>query len=328
MRPYGFAPDRVTVDDREAAIVRKAAQQLLDGSSLRAIVAWLNDTGERTTSGGPWQPITLRRVLLSPRTAGQVEDPDGTTRRAPWQALLDELTARRVRELLQDPDRRPNDTTTRSYLLTGGLVVCGSPWDETRNPRPPRAHDLDGTALCGAPLVSRPTEAGRRGYVCRTGPSTYGCGRIRVQADPLEEHVAALVLGRLAQPATRRAVRDYLSTSEQQTTRRTADLEDKLRQLGTDYADDLIGRAEFHAARRRVQEHLDAVRKLAERADRARGLPLDLTPEQLAAWWDAATLDTRRDLVTVLVDRLVVRPAVSKGSRAYDPQRLRVEWAT
>src|SRR5262249_49952644 len=81
-------------------------------------------------------------------------------------------TSDALRYLLGAPGRMKR-TYARAYLLTGGLAVCG---------------------LCGKPLVARPRGDGRRSMVCASGPGFYGCGKIRILADPLEDLISGGVL--------------------------------------------------------------------------------------------------------------------------------------
>ena len=139
----------MTHDRRETANLRRAAAAILKGSTLRAEARRLG----LTKTG-------LRRALTAPRTAGLRQHREETYA-ATWKPILDEQAWLALRALL-DGNAGPG-TTSRRYLLTGGLAVCG---------------------LCGANLVARPKADGRRCYVCATDQG--GCGKIRQLAAPLE----------------------------------------------------------------------------------------------------------------------------------------------
>ena len=64
-RPYGYAPDAVTVIDEEAVIIREIYALYLDGASPGLIARELNQRGRVTVSGVPWQPYAVRAVLAS-----------------------------------------------------------------------------------------------------------------------------------------------------------------------------------------------------------------------------------------------------------------------
>ena len=90
-RPYGYGMpklDRVTgeplldeetgrplldmnrIVEAEAAEIRRWADMVLAGVSLRAIDADLRERGVPTVTGTPWTSATVRDILLRPRNAG------------------------------------------------------------------------------------------------------------------------------------------------------------------------------------------------------------------------------------------------------------------
>jgi len=87
-RPFGFAPDLVSIRADEAALIRQAADRLVAGDSLRAIVAGWNRDGITTPTGRPWAPHTLKRLLLSPRLRGLRQYQGAILGPALWPAIL------------------------------------------------------------------------------------------------------------------------------------------------------------------------------------------------------------------------------------------------
>src|SRR5437868_4944208 len=69
-RQYGYAGDAVTVIDEEAAIIREVYARYLEGASPGLIARELNERGEVTVSGVPWQPYAVRAVLASRHVTG------------------------------------------------------------------------------------------------------------------------------------------------------------------------------------------------------------------------------------------------------------------
>ena len=59
-RPFGYADDRVTVVDTEAAVIRECAARVLSGESLASICRDLADRGITTSGGKTWLPTTIR----------------------------------------------------------------------------------------------------------------------------------------------------------------------------------------------------------------------------------------------------------------------------
>src|SRR3954469_20276337 len=53
-RQFEYDDDKVTIRPDEAAVIRELVTRFLAGESLRALCTWLDETGVRTVSGGPW----------------------------------------------------------------------------------------------------------------------------------------------------------------------------------------------------------------------------------------------------------------------------------
>jgi hypothetical protein len=122
-RPYGYAPDAVTIIEGEAVIVRGIYARYLEGASLGVIARELNDRGELTVSGVSWQPYAVRAVLASRHVSGirvfrGEEAGDGD-----WTGIIDRGTWREVQERRSYRASAYDRRGWRFYLLRG-LVVC------------------------------------------------------------------------------------------------------------------------------------------------------------------------------------------------------------
>jgi site-specific DNA recombinase len=151
-RSYGYEPDGVTLRPAEVKLIRRSAQDVLEGKSLRQVtIAW-REAGVLNARGRPPAPTSVRRTLV-------------------FSDLLDEETREKMRAVFSDPRRRGNvgGFNKRSYLL-GGMCFCD---------------------LCGNRLISYPGYRGRE-YRCRvsvTDGTPDACGRAKTMAEPLEEQV-------------------------------------------------------------------------------------------------------------------------------------------
>ena len=67
-RPYGWQKIGATLVEEEAAVVREATSMVLAGLSIKAIVRALNAAGHTTSTGKPWRDVTVRDMLIRPRT--------------------------------------------------------------------------------------------------------------------------------------------------------------------------------------------------------------------------------------------------------------------
>lgn len=115
-RPFGFLPDRVTLDETEAAVIRDLAAQLLAGEPLVSLTQWFQDNEIRTVVRREWRTVIVRNQLLAPRMAGLREHQGQVIGKAIWPAIISEDDHARIVALLGDPARRTN-RTARSYLL-------------------------------------------------------------------------------------------------------------------------------------------------------------------------------------------------------------------
>lgn len=310
-RCYGYTEDGLDVVPEEAEAIRNVVNRILQGESVRSIVMGLNEAGHRTSWGKDWHSTSLRRLILNPRISGR-RVYRGKTTKGNWPAIITPQLQAQAAKALEERTRahgRQQIRSPRRYFLTGGLLTCG---------------------LCGHALTSQPSGANKRAYVCRKGAGLPGCGRIRIIADPIEREVAERVLTRLASPAVRRRLAAAISRVG--STGEPAAMvlqrgESDLTILGRDYADHLIGRTEFLAARDRIQEHMDEAKSRLAAQAQLEQLP-EPDPESLAEWWTEADLSRRRDLVALVLDHIVVGPATRRGPVGLDEDRLTWVWRT
>jgi len=303
-RPFGYLPDRITLDKREAALIRKAAQRVLLGDSLRAICRDWNDAGVWTTMGKEWRSNVLRRVLMSGRIAGRREHHgkilDGP---AVWPAVVDDTTARRVRALLDAPSRRTYERfMPRSYLL-GGFLRCG---------------------VCGSLLRSRGRPHGARAYACKQGPGFGGKGCVQVAAEPLEELVSAMVFQALDSPALAKAIAAHHEPEAEDT---DAEDEEQLAQLARDFADRRISRSEWLVARDAIQRRLDESRASAARQNGTSVIASFAGKTgALERAWPGLSLDRKRTIIGAALDHVAIARAKRNSRGALDLSRVSVTW--
>ncbi|MBM0229087.1 recombinase family protein [Micromonospora sp. ATA51] len=319
MRCYGYDETGREVIEPEAAVIRDVVKRVLDGESMRSTVADLRAREIMTSAGRPWTQQSLSRLLRNPRLAGLRTYHGEVVGKGQWAPIIDEATHKRLLDLLDAPERKqPHATNQRKYLLSGGFLVCGFPLEDEGN----------GTHRCGKPLYTQPSNSGKRGYVCRAGSPSYGCGRIRIAAESLEEEVAARALARLASPKVRarleRAVGSVMKGEETMQEVLQA-IEDRLVEAGQAYAKREISLVTLTAIEAEAKREQKAVREWIAQAQRLRAVPA-MTPEGLAEWWVDALLERRRELLALVLDRIIVKPATRAGQVQLDVDRLEFVW--
>lgn len=300
-RPFGYSRDRMTVVDSEAAEVRKASEALLAGSSVRGIVADLNARGVTATTGGPWRPTELRRMLVNPRNAGLVVHRGDVLGKGAWPAILDEDTFYGVRAVLSDPARHKAGPPRR-YLLSG-IAHC---------------------SVCGGRLFGV-TEKGK-------GP-LYRCEsrrHVSMKADPVDDLILRLVAARLSQPDAADLLAPPGRADEARALRdEDTDLRARLDGLAEAYAAGDIDRRQLRAGTERLRRRLEEIADELARMARNPVLTNIVTAEDVTAEVHAMyadDLDRLRALVAFLVTITVTPPG--RGARSFDPRTVRVQWRT
>jgi site-specific DNA recombinase len=106
-RGYGYAPDRMTVIEDEAGMIREAATRILAGEAMGSVAADLNSRGITSTEGKQWRVNTLGTVLMSARISGRREYYGEIVADAAWPAIISAEQSDRLRALLARPDAQP-----------------------------------------------------------------------------------------------------------------------------------------------------------------------------------------------------------------------------
>jgi site-specific DNA recombinase len=331
-RPFGYLDDRVTphtfpfcllgsqetVEGGEAQLVREAAERVLLGEALHAVLMDWIERDIPTVTGKPWRTAVLRRLLLSPRIAGLRQHQGATIGKAAWPAIIDEATHERLRVLLSDPVRQLNGgKLARSYLLTG-VIYCGA---------------------CGQKLVARPRDDKQRRYVCSTGVNFNGCGKTQRLAEPVE----ALVREQLFAALDSKDWDAALHTAKRAADESNAKERELLAKLKADDAAldaaerahfierDLDGKPVLSRPRfLRIKHHLQASmeetrRQLARIIGNQALASFPRGGEELRAAWKAGSLSWRRAFLTTYIERVILLPCL-KGRNKFDPTKVKIVW--
>ncbi len=306
-RPFGFEKDRTTLREAEAAHIREAAQQVLAGSGVRTIASAWNVRSVPSVTGTPWSATTVKRLLRSGRIAGWREHHGLLVADAEWPAIIDLVTHRRLRAILDDPSRaRAVPTNARSYLLSG-FVRC---------------------AACGAAMTARPViRKGHRyrRYACVIDRG--GCNRVGIGAEPLEDLIVEAVFQRLDSPAlavTLAGLDDDGPGDE--LAGEIAELEHRSKELGEMFAAGEITRLEWAAARRPLQANLAAAQRKQAKAGRRIAVgPRLADTGVLRPTWPDLPLDQQRAIFDHLIETVTIA-ATTKANNRFDGERVDVRW--
>lgn len=327
-RPYGYEKGRVAVRRDEAAIIRNLAERVLAGESVYPMADELNTKGCPTASWkgvpfrmAPWTPLVIKRMLTNPALAGKAVYKGEIVADGVWEPIIDFDTHKALVSALTYSGPPPRNRA-RVALLPGVIWCsrCGYELVTAQQWRPAKEDGSSGNVRIYS--CREYTLPGRKGY-------QKSCGRINIKADLIENDIAERILARLCHPESvgllKRAAQGRLAAGSDPAADDVASLEKRLRELGRDYADELIGRTEFIAARDRLEERRGAALKLIRsRAEPILDLPYG-DPEKMAAWWESAPLAKKQIVVRQQIAKIEVGPHTGRRSD-YNPNRVEVVW--
>jgi site-specific DNA recombinase len=242
----------------------------------------------------------LKRVLLRPRNAGLLEHHEAGRVRATWPAIFSEQEWQRLTAVLSDPSRSKRRGAPRRYLLSG-ILRCGE---------------------CGRRMVSGPAPQGRtRTYICM--PRPYGCNRVSIVANWVEEFVTDAVLGVLGDPTVSGAG-DSNNGNAAQLDSIAADRL-LLDELAAAYAGRKITMSEWLTARTPIEARISAEQtSIADDTRTSMVRRLTARSVGLREVWPTLDVEKQRAILETVLDHIVVR-RVGKGSYR-ESSRLNPVW--
>lgn len=302
-RPFGFEMDGKHRTE-EAKILRTLYRDLLRGVTLADLTRRLNRDGVLTSYGNTWTSAHLRQLLISPRNAGIRTHHGEEVGPGNWKAIIPEDQFRAVERLLRNPARYMGGGGPRKGMLVG-IAECGGCGSKVRQ---------------GAVGQRRADGTYRKAYLCPKGCTS-------ATLDVVDQAIGAIMVTRFKDPdflapLLPKAESLDLLRSEQ------AALTRAMEELGEDYADGLVQRAEFRKLRTRQNEamaNLEQRMAKAMQTTRLSGLP---PLPQLARDWfnnDLVPVEVKRAAIEVFVKVTLVPRR--KGIRDWLPERdLQLDW--
>jgi DNA invertase Pin-like site-specific DNA recombinase len=308
---------RLVPRDQEASEIRAAAQKLLGGGTLSAVMADWNRRGvARPEGGGRWTTRNIRRVMVNPRIAGlrqwrgQLVQPQGGDA---WEPIISRDDWERLCLILANPAPHPQrgrrgPLPTR-YLLTGRLGVC----------------------QCQVPIQAH-GKHGVRYYRCDSGQATNACGRIHRLAEPVEDFVRDTVLLAFGDPDRGGKLRRALERTQNDDGALQALLAEKraaaakLARLEQEHIADVITDEQFERMNPLALERLAKAEAALKVRPVTTGLPVGI-PEDLdavKAAWQEWTIDERRAVVALAVKQVIFKWG-ARGKK-FHPSQIALDW--
>jgi site-specific DNA recombinase len=182
-RAFGLNKTRTKVVEKEAVLIREAAQRFLEEETLGSIAADWQCRRIATANGGPWTIHKLSALLQSPRLLGHNTFKGKVAKTDCFPAILDPLTSARIQARFANTHvrRRPPEKFVLSRLLRCGC--CGTP-------------------MTGMAVMTTEARREQRRYKCPSGPSA--CHQVSIDANFVEALVVGATLERLKRSPTLR----------------------------------------------------------------------------------------------------------------------------
>jgi site-specific DNA recombinase len=307
-RTYGYTRGRTQVIEEEAAFIRGAAERILQGKSVRAVTAWANSEGSRTTTGREWQQATLRPLLINPALAGLRTYRGEVVAEGQWEPILTKETHERLCAILQDPSRISRPGRQGRWLLSG-IARC---------------------SRCQQVLIVhyRPrSRGGGREYLCLPSPGRPSCGATSATAEPMERLVEEQVLQELIEGRLEQALAAHGGAVQELTGQREA-LKARLRTIRGWWNSGEIDDQEYREHRDELRAQLDEVQtRLSRELAKSSLSELPTAEQELRHWWHhKATLEEQRQVLKSVLGSVIVGPGSKKGGPKFQSARIAPPW--
>lgn len=304
-RPFGWKADKIALEPKEAALIRKAAADVIDGKGLRAIVREWNEAGVKTARGNDWDHRAVRQLLKGPRLAGWrvhqgkiATDDAGQPVKGIWKSILDQDTFDRLQATVgrNSTGAKGGRRGARKYLLSG-VARCG---------------------VCGAAMYGSASTTGFN-YTCRKdGTGIAGAHQTTISGVFTDLAVSGVVMARLGEEQL-----DAPEPAPFPASDRLAEIPGKISELMAAFnKGELSGTVVFPQVKALETEQAELGAARDRYITQTSGPDLtQVDPEQ----YETADLDRQRAIVEGLLEAVVIAPAKARGAR-WTEDRITYVW--
>jgi len=292
---------RDAIDEAEAAVIRQAAHDVLNGVSVRAVTQRIEAGSIRPRRSGHWSSTNVRLLLLRASNAGlRVHRGTVLSLEPVTPAILSVTEWQRLTALLTDPSRQAPQRGKSPRWLLSGVAVCG------------RCGGTKINVQTGGKLSIRPA------YTCtRLSAEHPGCWA-RSWVDEVDAYVGELITERLADPQLGEPgadVAERIETLDRQVIGLRNEQDGISRDTTTPRATRAILAAEIEAEIKVIEGQIKAL------------LPSVQTSFYVP--WGEATLGERRAMIEKLTSRIELHPPRRNGNtpRVFIPtEQVVIKW--
>lgn len=227
-----------------------------------------------------------------------------------WTPILSRATTDAIRRITDKSE--PVKGGRKAKHLLSGIAKCGR---------------------CGAPLSG--------GYDSRAKTARYGCsqqpglpercGKLSVVAEPVDRAVTALLLARISETPLTARQRRSVSGARVSTDTDIKEAEQtlvRIRELRRFYAkeaaDEIIDPEEWATAREALAVRQKAAEEVIGTFEPTAQVVLTGVPRRsgdLRTYWESATLERQREIVKLLIEKIVIAPS-TRGGNQFDFSRI------
>jgi DNA invertase Pin-like site-specific DNA recombinase len=318
LRPMGHSQDWFSLVPEEVELLHEAGKRILNDVPTARITSEWTASGILTTTGKPWQPATLKRVLMQPRMIGHRPLGDKLVELPDVPPIFDRETFENICAKLEE---RGKFVGQRETHLCSNIALCG---------------------VCSRPLITCHDGKGQAAYACKKRPPEPGaCGGIWITRALLDERVSEEAIAFLSDPKRIQAVlRRHESGPDVAAIHARMDelAENKLTLDQARYypppGKPRITDDRYYA----LLESIEAEERELSRST-AVGREASILIEALdfgdeaAEVWEERAIEWRRKMLGLICERIEVTPfrgvyiKGKRGGSALDPSRIRMQFA-
>ncbi len=303
IRCFGYEPDGMTVREDEAAEIKRLAEAVIRGQSLRSLALELNERGVPTVKGRRWSSAHLGKMLVRPRLAGLRQHRGKIIGQAAWPAILDRETHEAVKAILGDPKRCTGGSGRRGPVPTAlgtGLYVC---------------------AICGEPRMRLGRTGSRKAaYKCGNIDLTQKQGHVTRVADALDAYVEGALLEILSRPGAIEAMCAVVDTDDTELAglrKEQATIRPRLNKAAQRYEADEIDDEQLAIISKGLRQRDSEITAILTAANLRSPLDVLVGAESVEQMWDEVLTMGQKRAILAEVLTVTVNPTTG-GGRAPD----------
>lgn len=284
----------------EASMVRKAAADVLTGTSINQIAREWNSSGVLTTKGTTWKAPRVRRLLVNPRYAALKVYRGEVIGEGQWEPLIDVDTHYGLVSFLSDPSRILCTSFEKKYMGSG-VYRCGVCGGVMRHAQP------GGKA------------PGGRRYECKAKQCVVRIG------EPLDEYVTGVLLTRLQRSDIHTLLPGAAKVDVADLQHKRAGLQARLDELAGLFAEEAIDASQLRQGSSRLKVRIAEIDSaLAEAARTSPVVDLLTAGDEIVERWDALSPDLQGKIVDEMMT-VTVLPS-PRGTRGLRTEFIRIDW--